>query len=227
MKYCVLMFALLTVIAYSESVRAQDDPHARWEKTIRAFEKEDASSFPEQGAILFIGSSSFRMWSTLAEDMAPFPVVNRGFGGSHIDNCTRFADRIAIPYRPSAVVLYAGDNDIAAKKSPDRVLEDFKSFVSVVHASLPGIPIYFASIKPSPRRWEMWEDMKRANALIERYCVDTSYLAYVDVSTPMLDETGIVRGDLYLDDNLHMNADGYRLWTSIIKPRLEAYRKDE
>lgn len=211
------------MLAYGIPACAQDNPYARWEETIAAFEKADRENPPSAGSVLFVGSSSVRMWKSLVEDMAPLPVINRGFGGSKIDDCVHFAERIVTPYRPSAILLYAGDNDIAAGNEPERLLADFKRFVDAVRKTMPDTPVYFLSVKPSISRWNMWPSMKRANALIERYTIEQPHLAYIDVSTPMLESAGSVRKDLFLDDGLHMNGDGYALWTAIVRPRLEAF----
>ena len=220
---CTCAFLSAGGAAYCQE---EKNDYSRLEIAISAFEKADKELFPVEGSMLFVGSSSIRAWKTLAEDMAPHPAINRGFGGSQIDDCVHFTDRIVIPYKPSAVVLYAGDNDIAAGKTPERVLEDFKRFAAVVRGSLPGTPLYFLSIKPSYSRWSIWPNMLKANRLIERYIVKTENLVYIDVSSPMLDKNGNVRRELFIEDDLHMSAKGYRLWTSIVKPRLDAIRDD-
>jgi lysophospholipase L1-like esterase len=152
--------------------------------------------------------------------MVPMPVLNRGFGGSVIANVTHFADRVVLPYEPSAIVLYAGDNDIAFGLSADCTLRDFEAFVEHIHAATPGTPIYFISIKPSPSRVQLWNDMERANQLIEAETTTNAALHFVDVSEAMLDQQGQPIPELFTADGLHMNAAGYQLWTSIIQPRL-------
>jgi len=195
-----------------------------WESAIVAFEEADREQPPAAGAVVFTGSSSIRMWSSLAEDMAPLAVVNRGFGGSHIAHVNHFAERIVTPYRPSAVVLYAGDNDLAAgsEKTPESVLGDFRRFVEIVHAAQPAAPIYFLAIKPSLSRWDRWPQMSDANARIEAFAAGTEGVEYVDVATPMLGEDGRPRPELFIVDGLHMSEAGYVLWTSILKPVLTA-----
>lgn len=207
---------------FASVIQAETTKPNLWEEAIAQFEQQDREQFPPGNAILFVGSSSIKMWKTLAEDFAPLTVINRGFGGSRIEDSIHFADRIIIPYRPSAIVLYAGDNDIAAGKTPETVFRDFRRFTEVVRAGLPQTPVLFLSIKPSPSRWTMWRDMKKANGLIEQYSRSREGIEFIDVSTPMLDENGVVRPELFLDDKLHINADGYRLWTTIIRPRLDA-----
>ena len=197
-------------------------PPDTWESAIAAYEASDAESSPELGSIVFVGSSSILFWETLHEDMAPMPVLNRGFGGSEIAHATHFADRIVLPYEPTAIVLYAGDNDIGFGLSADCALRDFEAFAEHIQAAAPDTPIYYISIKPSPARWELWEEMKRANLLIEARTMTHPALHFIDVSEAMLDEQGQPIADLFVGDGLHMTASGYELWTSIVRPRLTA-----
>jgi len=196
-------------------------PPEVWETSIEAYEASDSENPPDPGSIVFTGSSSILLWDTLAEDMAPMAVLNRGFGGSVIAHVTHFADRIVLPYEPSAIVLYAGDNDIAFGLSSDCTFRDFEAFVEHVHAAAPDTPIYYISIKPSPARWALWEDMQRANQLIEARTKTDPALHFIDVSEAMLDEQGEPIEELFVD-GLHMTPAGYQLWTSIVRPRLAA-----
>jgi len=193
-----------------------------WEASIEAYEASDVESPPEPGSILFVGSSSILLWTTLTDDMAPMPVLNRGFGGSTIAHVTHFADRIVLPNEPSAIVLYAGDNDIGFGASADCTFVDFEALVEHIRATSPAVPIYYISIKPSAARWELWDEMQRANAFIEARTTQDSTLHFIDVSSAMLDEQGQPIEELYLGDQLHMAAAGYELWTSIVRPRLAA-----
>ena len=197
-------------------------PASTWEFSIEAYEASDAENPPAPGSIVFVGSSSILLWDTLSEDMIPMLVLNRGFGGSVIAHVTHFANRIVLPYEPSAIVLYAGDNDIALGLSADCTLRDFEAFVEHIHAAAPGSPIYFISIKPSPSRMQLWSDMERANQLIEARTTTNAALHFIDVSDAMLDEQGQPIPELFLEDGLHMNPAGYQLWTSIIQPTLAA-----
>ena len=194
---------------------------AKWETEIRAFEVTDKTNPPPQNAILFVGSSSIRLWKTLAQDFSEHKVINRGFGGSQVEDSTAFAERIVFPYKPRLVVLYAGDNDIAGGKSPDQVFADFKTFTQKVHAKQPEMRIAFISIKPSPSRWHLAAKIKAANQLIGDFCRQESGLDYIDVFTPMLGPDGTPRPELFREDKLHLNDKGYALWTSLIKPRLK------
>ena len=189
---------------------------ARWEKEIAAFEAADKTNPPPQNAILFIGSSSIRMWQSLAKDFPEHQVINRGFGGSHLADSVHFADRIVFPYQPRTIVLYAGTNDINDKKTPEQVLADFKAFVAKVHARLPETRIAFISTAPNPARWKLVEQFKTLNRLAEEYTKTNPKLAFIDVFTPMLGEDGQPSRDIYLSDKLHMNAQGYAIWKQVI-----------
>lgn len=192
-----------------------------WLFKIAEYERADRTHPPKPGVIVFTGSSSIRLWRTLAEDMAPLGVINRGFGGATIAAVNRFAPRIVIPYKPLAVVLYAGDNDLYIwRKSPEAVLQDFQRFVKIVHAQLPETWIYYISMKPAPKG--NWEVFRKTNGMIESYARAQDRVAFIDVSSAMLDAQGHLRPGLYDADPMHMNASGYALWTSIIKPVLSS-----
>lgn len=202
-------------------VRAASPAKPPFEDDIEAFEAADRAVPPRPGAVLFVGSSSIRFWTTLDRDFPGLPTLNRGFGGSTIADSARYADRIVIPYRPREIVFYAGDNDVAAGLAPGRILSDFEGFVAKVRAALPGVPIVFISIKPSLARWSLVGRIRRTNALIRAYARTQGELEYLDVFTPMLGPDGRPRKDLFRADGLHMNARGYQLWTRLLGPRLQ------
>lgn len=198
-------------------------PEARWEKDIRAFEAADRTNPPPQDAILFLGSSSIRLWANLAHAFPGHKVINRGFGGSELSDSVAFANRIVIPYQPRLILLYAGDNDIAAGKFPERILSDFKAFAGRIHAALSNTRIAYIAIKPCPAREKYLDQVKTANRLIHEYAASDNRLPFVDVFTPMLTKDGRPRADLCIKDGLHPNAQGYDLWASIIRPILDQY----
>jgi lysophospholipase L1-like esterase len=208
------------VLVLGCSARALAAEPSHFEDEIRAFEAADRQKMPPRDAVLFVGSSSIRRWTTLAQDFPGTPVINRGFGGSTISESTLHAPRIIFPYHPRRIVFYAGDNDIAADRSPEQVLADFKAFVGKVRTRLPGVPIDFISIKPSPARWNLAARMKAANALVQVYCREQPRLGYIDVWPPMLAGSGAPRPEIFEADGLHLNAAGYRLWRGIIAPRI-------
>ncbi len=195
----------------------------RWETTIRAFEAADQTNPPPPKAVEFIGSSSIRKWTNAPAQFPKHKVFLRGFGGSHLSDSVAFADRIVIPYQPGLILLYAGDNDIAAGKSPQQVFADFKSFVAKVHASLPRARIAFIAIKPSPSREKFLAPTREANRLIREFIAGQERLIYLDVFTPMLNAEGRPRPDLFLSDRLHLNDAGYKLWASIVSPILDEF----
>jgi lysophospholipase L1-like esterase len=197
---------------------------AWWEDAIVAFEEQDREAPPAPGAIVFTGSSSIRMWKTLEDDMAPRAVLNRGFGGAHLDHVNTFASRIVLPYAPRAIVLYAGDNDIAAGKDAERVTADFERFVTLIRAGGSDAPILFVAIKPSRLRFGDWPEMARANAAIAARCAADARLHYVDVATPMLAEAEPGQPpprSLFQLDGLHLSAEGYALWTRRVRAALD------
>lgn len=223
-KLVVLVLGLLVVAGVAGGawvLRAMRSAEF-WESSIAAFEEQDRESPPPRGAVLFTGSSSIVKWSSLAEDMAPLPVLNRGFGGSQISHVNHYADRIVVPYAPAIVVLYAGDNDLAAgsPKTPESVAGDFERFVAIVHGAQPDTPVYFLAIKPSILRWDRWPLMERANARIAAFAAATPEVVYVDVATPMLGDDGEPRPELFVLDGLHLSEEGYALWTEIVRPVL-------
>lgn len=193
---------------------------SRWEPDIRAFEKKDRERMPPPGGIVFVGSSSIRGWD-VGKSFPDLPVVNRGFGGSQIADSVEFAGRIVIPHKPKTVVFYAGDNDINAGKTPQQVLSDYREFVAKVHGPLPDAKIVFIAIKPSLRRWNLVSAMREANKLIREYSESNAKLEFVDVDPPMIGADGKPRPELFVEDGLHMTAEGYRIWTALVRPLLQ------
>jgi lysophospholipase L1-like esterase len=193
-----------------------------WEAEIAAIEARQAARPAPQNAVLFVGSSSIRLWDTLEPDFAPAPVINAGFGGSGLADAARYADRIILPYRPRAVVIYSGENDLAADGTPERALADFQALISAIHADLPGTPIVYISMKPSAARWEMAERFRRANALIREHIATDPLLSYVDVWPALLGPDGQPRPELYVADRLHLSPDGYAAWTRLVRAHLAA-----
>lgn len=189
-----------------------------FEPEIAQFEAADRVAPPPRGSIVFAGSSSMRMWTDVASDFPGQPVLNRGFGGSTLADVTFFAPRVVLPYRPRLVVLYAGDNDLAAGHTSEQVLADYSAFVRVVRRALPATRIVYVSIKPSPSRWSLADQMRAANALIAQAIVHDTLATYVDVFTPMLGADGRPRPELYQADSLHMTAAGYALWRARLAP---------
>ncbi|MDP6554679.1 MAG: SGNH/GDSL hydrolase family protein [Pirellulaceae bacterium] len=215
-----LIAALTVVSTAGQCALAQTAAADKWEKSIAAFESRDKVDPPPQGALLFVGSSSIRGWD-LGESFPDRNTINRGFGGSEIADSIRYADRIIIPYQPRVIVVYAGDNDIAHGKDVETVFADYQSLTRTIHASLPKARIVFVAIKPSIKRWELVEEMRKANGMIREATAKDARLEFVDVDTPMIGDDGQPRKDLFKADGLHLNKQGYQLWSKLVRPHLK------
>lgn len=185
---------------------------------IGIFEAADKVSPPPQGAVLFVGSSSIRLWPNLKADFPGVDVIQRGFGGSDLPEAIHYAPRIVLPYCPRLIVVYAGDNDLAEGRTPAQVLADFREFVRAVRRAMPKTRIAFVAIKPSPSRVALLDKMRAANALVRQYVATDPRLIYVDVFTPMLGPTGRPPSELFQPDMLHMKPQGYALWRDLLQP---------
>ncbi len=192
----------------------------KWQKEILAFAKLDAAKEPPTNPIVFTGSSSIRMWKSLADDFPGLPVMNRGFGGSEVFDSFNYAHLTVLQYLPKHIVMYAGGNDINAGKTPQRVLSDFKAFVSRVHAALPECRISYISNAPNPKRWALIEQMREASRLVEEYTKTDKRLQFINVYPQMLGSDGKPKPDIFLKDELHMNAKGYAIWKEVVGPFL-------
>jgi len=209
----------MVTLAAVTSRGAEADPK-RWEKDIAAFEAMDRKNPPQKGGVLFVGSSSIRFWTNIAQDFPNLKVISRGFGGSHLPDTTYFAERIIFPYEPSKIVLYAGDNDIARGRSAEQVAADFRELVEKVHARLPKTKIYYLAVKPSPSRWHLSPQGREANRLIRKYCRFRPKVEFIDVWTPLMKD-GKPDPTLFEKDRLHLNREGYARWTKVIRKALE------
>ena len=215
----LLSLGLLTTAAAAPA--AEQGPTDQWEADIAAFEVQDKANPPPRGGVVFVGSSSIRFWTTLAQDFPGVDVVNRGFGGSEIRDATRYASRIIAPHKPRLVVLYAGDNDLMAGRSPRQVEQDFVAFVDRVRRQVPRARIAFIAIKPSPSRAHLLDRVHDANRRIARAAATRKGVDFIDIATRMLDADGHPRPEFFVEDMLHLNAEGYRLWTKIVAPYLK------
>jgi lysophospholipase L1-like esterase len=210
-----LCLALLLAPLHT-SPQAQAD---RWAKEMAAFEEQDKKA-SAVGGVVFVGSSSIRLWD-LAKYFPGVPALNRGFGGSTIPDSVAHADLLVLRHKPATVVFYSGDNDIANGRTPRQVAADYKAFVTKVHAALPATRIAFIGIKPSIQRWPLVGKVRAANALVREYAGTDERLAFVDVDRPMLGWDEKPRKDLFVADGLHMTAKGYELWTVLVRPFVE------
>jgi len=189
---------------------------------IQAFKKQDILKPPPDSPILFVGSSSFRIWTDMDKAFSGYPVINRGFGGSTFPDLIRYAQDIIIPYHAKQIVIYCGDNDLASSDSisADMVFERFRSLFEIIRSQQPGAEIAFVSIKPSPSRSRLRAKMEEANLLIKTFLSINNHTAFIDVYHQMLNPDGSVMTTIFREDKLHMNAGGYVIWQKTILPYL-------
>ena len=183
-----------------------------FEEDILKFEAEDKANPPVKGGVVFVGSSSIRLWKTLASDFPKHHVVNRGFGGSQMSDSVRYAHRIVTPYEPKMIFVFAGTNDIAAGKSPEQVRDDFRAFVGRVRQKLPKVPIRYIAITPAPARWDKIEEVRGANRLVREFTRQAPHLVFVDTFRFFVDDKSGPRPDLFVGDRLHLSEKGYAVW---------------
>ena len=214
-KLHLLLFFLLS-FAFAN---AQNAP---FYSEIQQFKTQDSIHFPPKHAILFLGSSSFRKWEDVQSYFPDYPIINRGFGGSTIPDAIRYVDDIVFPYQPKQILIYEGDNDLAAsdKITPDSVLNRFEKLFTLIREKLPNTSIAFVAIKPSPSRQKLMPKMQQANSLVKDFLKNKKNTAFIDVYHKMLNKDGNPIQDIFLEDNLHMNAKGYDIWQKAIQPYL-------
>ena len=196
----------------------------RFDQSIEKFEEADKTARYSKDLILFTGSSSIVFWSTLSEDMAPHPVLNRGFGGSTLPEMNHYFHRVVKKYQPKIIFLYCGENDIAFDYTPVESYSSYRKFISLCKTHLADTEIVFISMKPSPSRWAMWTNVDKANNLIEDYTKKHDHLHFVDVGPTMMDGAEPDKS-IFVKDMLHMNKEGYKRWTKVIKPVLDQLNK--
>lgn len=210
--------ALIAAKAVAKEPAKESAPFAN---EIAAFEKWDHQNAVPRDAILFVGSSTIRMWQT-ADAFPNLPIINRGFGGSTIADVNRYADRIVLKYKPRTIVFYAGDNDIAGGRSPDRVVSDFETFSKNVHERLPETRMIYLAIKPSIARWQLWPKMQEVNSRIKTMLASNPRFMYIDTAPALLSANGEPDKTNFRDDGLHMNEQGYAAWNRLLMPLVTA-----
>jgi lysophospholipase L1-like esterase len=219
--YASLRAALLVLPALISMAQAAEPASARWQSEFAAFTRADELRRPERGGVVFVGSSSIRLWDNLESAFERFPtVVKRGFGGSTIADCAANVDRLVIAYQPRLIVVYAGENDLAEGATPVEVAARVREFTERIRGALPTAHIAYVSIKPSPLRLAALPAIREANQRVREYFATVANSQYIDVHSLMLDDSGQPRAELFGGDRLHMNAAGYTLWRREINARL-------
>lgn len=217
----LLLILCVSCFAASAQHDTVDDPDPlRFEEQIEQFKTWDKrNSFPSD-AILFVGSSSIRLWETAAA-FPDLPVINRGFGGSHTSDVQHYYEAVIGKYDPALIVFYEGDNDIASDKPVEQVFDDYQQLVERIINDQPDVDFLYIPIKPSSSRWDYWPEMSELNQLIKDYNSNYEQLHYVDLATPILNTDGKPDDSLFLDDLLHLNKHGYETWNEVIRPTLQ------
>lgn len=217
MKLIKLIFLF---IVCTRTINAQLPPP--FYEDIQAFKKQDADSMPPKNAILFVGSSSFTMWKDVQDYFPRHTIINRGFGGSTLLDVIRYANDVITPYHAKQIVIYCGENDLAYSDTVTSVdvLERFKKLFEIIRQSYPKVPVAFISIKPSPSRKHLMLKMVEANLFIETFLKKQRNTTFIDVYQNMVDASGEPFKDIFIEDNLHMNAKGYHIWQKLIEPCL-------
>ena len=214
----------LWLAAYSYQLYAQQFPDPqRFEAAILQFEEQDRLDRPPEGAIVLTGSSSIARWNNQAKAaLAPLTVIPRGFGGSVMHDVLHYLDRVALTYKPRAILIYEGDNDTGGRTPipNDVILNDLRNIISRVHEELPQTRIYVLSVKPSILRWNRWPVAQQVSASYQQIAASDPLVYYVDVATPLLMNDGSVMTDIFIEDDLHLNDLGNLIWGATIKAAL-------
>lgn len=192
-----------------------------FEAEIRTFEAADKTNPPKPGGILFVGSSSIRLWKTLAQDFPAYNVINRGFGGSQIADSIHYTPRIVTPYKPIIIVFFAGTNDLAEGKSSQTVAADYQTFVKTVRTTLPDVKVVYIAITPAPSRWDNLPQVKEANALIQTQIAQDKNQRFLNTAPQFITAEGKPRPELFVEDRLHLNPQGYKLWKTALTTVLQ------
>lgn len=216
-KYLQKITILLVLVSVGHFAKAQ--PFAN---EIAAFKKQDSLSFPGTGKILFVGSSSFAFWKDVQQYFPEYSIINRGFGGSSLTDLIRYAPDVIFPYKPKQIVIYCGENDFAGDTSlyPSQVAQRFFDLFNLIRSRYKKVPIAYISMKPSPSRKHLMARFNVANVMIKNFLKKKRKTDYIDVYKAMLNENGQPKEEIFLADQLHMNAEGYKIWKKIIEPYL-------
>lgn len=232
-NFFIMKIKLLLIILTAFTFQACPPKHkmlvnfekSRFENEIIAFEQQDKENGIDKKEILFVGSSSIRMWTTLKDDMKPLKVLNRGFGGATTAEVLSFYDSVIKPYKPRIVVIYVGENDIAEGMKPLDVYYANQALFRRIKADFKKTKIVYLAMKPSIARWDMWSDFQKGNMAIKTMCDTSDDYFYLEMSSVMLNENGSIKTDIFIEDGLHLNAKGYENWTAMVKPLLEKLKR--
>jgi lysophospholipase L1-like esterase len=217
MKQLLSLLLVFSVL----SCTAQNSKPAFWQD-IQNFRKQDSVQPPPAHPILFVGSSSFTRWTDVQNYFPGYTILNRGFGGSTLADVLRYEEDVIFKYGPKQIVIYCGENDVASSDTikAQTVIDRFQNLFSEIRAVYPNVPVVFVSLKPSPSRWHLREKAIAVNNSIENFLKNQKNAAFVSVWNAMLGPDGKPLHDLFVEDNLHMNAKGYAIWQKLLQPYL-------
>ena len=213
----------LLLLSVTLALAQETDPFAKWEKSMAEFAAADQKAIPAKQSVLFVGSSSIRMWD-LEESWPDTETINRGFGGSTLADSVHFFDQVIKKYQPRAIAIYAGDNDLKKGLTVEETVADFSALKAKIDEALPGTPVIYIAIKPSLARWNLWPQMAEANAAIQAICDADTLYHFADIATPMLADEQPPPDDLFIEDGLHLSQKGYAMWQAVIDPLIPPVR---
>ena len=223
----ILLVSLLFISSLNAQKKGQSTEN-KFEKEIIALEQLDKTEKYADNSIFLVGSSSIRLWSTLKEDLAPYPFIQRGFGGSRTPDVLQYLKRLAYPHNFSAVVIFVA-NDLTGSPidlKPKETLDNFKAMVKILRAKYKKQPVFIVEITPSTLRWKSWPQIQQTNALLKKYCNKGKYLYFIETAQNYLNEKGEPRDELFREDHLHQNREGYKIWGRLIKNKLDEVLKN-
>jgi hypothetical protein len=223
MRRYILLLISFVLLSCSPLRKYQDLPEVKsWDKDIQKFEQLDKNEKYPDDAILFAGSSSIRLWSTLEKDMYPYNVIQRGYGGAKLSDFVVYANRIFSPHKCKAIVIFIANDIIgtAEDKTPKEVAALFRNVLKTIRKSHPSTPVFWIAVTPTPSRWKVWPEIQNANAMVRKICENEKNTYFITTDFAFLKENGVPNDELFRDDKLHLTEKGYAVWTDIIKKEL-------
>jgi hypothetical protein len=228
-RFTALIFASLIVISSCFAQKSKVDFGDKWKGEIAAFDKLNQTEKYPDNSILFLGSSSIRLWSTIKEELSPYPIIQRGFGGSNSPAVEYYTERIVYPHQFSAVAIFIA-NDITGSPNdltPKESVATFRKIIKTIRAKYKKQPIFIIEITPSQSRWKKWSVIQEDNALLKALCQKQKNLYFIETAQSFLNEKGEPRNELFREDHLHLNRDGYKIWGKLIKAEIDKVLKDK
>jgi lysophospholipase L1-like esterase len=213
----LILISLFSIVSFTQTYERAKI----WDKEIDSISDFDKRQTPPEKAVLFVGSSSIRLWTNLRQSFPKINIINRGFGGSRIEDTNYYFDRIVAPYNPRIIVFYAGENDVNDGLTPETVADEYKKFAQLVRQKFPKVKIIYISLKSSPSRWDKADKFRQTNNLIKAEIDKDKRSVFIDVFNAMLNEKGEPRPELFVADMLHMNEKGYEIWRGLLEKHLK------